>query len=265
MKPNKAFSENIFDFLLNNLDRYWVVLKDNIGFIVIILSMLGGLNQIINFLRISPTLIIYYSPKQGLLDGVLFLIFIVVSITLFLSVLLISVEISEKAHNILQWISYLTVFLICIVGIIYLGIHLNQFYLAAYLFVPIYIISHQMVHISTAKISESMIEEKAVNKDVFAVQRTSRDEKRMAFKICLIFALISFGVYYSIFYKLHIQNKGNINNYFKVEEKINHATNGNYKVTYNNGEYVFLQDQTTERCIVLGVDSITKNLWTVEN
>ena len=69
------YSENIFDFLIRDRLKYWNFFKSNYAVITILLSAIGGLNQVINLFTISPPLVTYYSPKQGLIDGVLFLLF----------------------------------------------------------------------------------------------------------------------------------------------------------------------------------------------
>ncbi|MEC5156671.1 hypothetical protein [Chryseobacterium sp. MP_3.2] len=258
MGRKSLYSENSFDFFLNDIDKYWLFLKENITLLVVFLSLLGGLNQIINLILLSPSLIIYYSPQQGLLDGVLFLFFVAIFLGILLITVLSAIRVAQNSHKWVKWLSYFLSLIFCIAGLLYLTVYLNQFYLAVYIFLPLFIISHVML----SKIEEMSEGKNSIkdHTDFFEEKRDIRDQKRQGFFLLVGFSLLSFLVYFSIFYRLNANNIVSIENNLIIERKINDNSSQKYVIVYNNGLYVFLKDEISRKIMVLDVELFTKDL-----
>lgn len=77
---------------------YIKIIKQNIPLILFFLSIIGGIGQFIRLLTLSPHLLIYFSATQIIIEGVLFLFYLISTYSIYL-----------LSRNIFDWIGNLKI------------------------------------------------------------------------------------------------------------------------------------------------------------
>lgn len=253
MKREQIYTENTFDFIIRERNNYVKFFIDYYAVVIVILSLLGGLNQIINFLFLSPSLIVFYSPKQGLLDGVLFLFFIILSTAFFLIYFFIIHYISQKLNIHTRIILYVLMFLLCGYMIIMFTFE-YMILLGLFIILPTLIINLLLLYPLTK--NDEIIERKSD----FEKRITERNLKRKKFFFPIFYIFISISAYYILVSKLNNISIKTIYNYEFITEKLNISKDFKLDVIYSNGDYIFLKDDKSNKILVLGIDILTKDL-----
>lgn len=241
-----------FDLIVANYNNYWKFTKENYGVIVVFLSIIGGLNQILNLLFISPSIIVYYSPQQGILDGVLFLTFIVLTFAIFIILSIWFYQIGRSNpwyKNYILVTAYLLIVLIPFIGIIK-NLSLLGLYFGFGLLLTISLIHH-------GEQSRDKIFQIEKHQNYAYLTSKKREENRLIFEFTLILLIISFFVFFVTMRNVIVRSN-DIYNIEVVQRKLNLEYSANYKALYNNGEYIFFKDDRTGKCIVLDSETITK-------
>ncbi|MBP0612363.1 hypothetical protein J8J42_04790 [Chryseobacterium sp. cx-311] len=251
MRQSDYLSKFIDIIILNRL-KLWKSLKENYAFIIIILSLLGGLNQIINLLSISPAMLAYYSPTHGILDGVLFLVFISFSAIIFLVSSLWFVEVSKKES--ICYKNYLTIItglFCCCFQFLFLfkGLGFVGFYWGFGLF-----ISSSLIN------SGQAVTQETENKPVTSKSNLPSITDRHLAYYYSFFVISTYAVYcITMWHYTTIASDVNYNINL-VQDKLNIRYNTEFKHIYNNGEYHFFKNMNTGEYVVMRSDIVTKDI-----
>ena len=248
-----SYPENIFDFIIRDRKRYWDFFKANYTVITIILSLIGGLNQVINLFRISPSLLVFYSPKQGLIDGILFLFFTLLLVSIFIILLTSLLRLVYRKKN---YVRYLMLFSYLSMLVIYM----------CYFFVPKFLMLQNLIIVMTLFgvmsiffVTDSSIAVKN-EKDLIDEKRSERNGNRFETGLYLIFLTSTFFTYYTTSKAVFQNNTDNIYNYKNLKNTLEINNFKDYKQVYNNGSYMFFKNFKSGEILILENVILTKDI-----
>lgn len=218
----------VFPVLLNEL-------KKDFPFYGVIIASFGGVNQAF-FLLQSPSLLSFYSIRQGIIDGALSLIFVIISLILMSVTLKISeltiTYINKKVTYILHSLSISVI----IMYILLVGWSYEKFYLLLFCILILY---------ASASIPYLDVDEESDLKNPKATLPVV--------VTLLCFALILFHVY---LYEQH-KDSSKIQNFSKMQTELS-KNNNKYVMKYFNSDYIFLYNTQTNKYKVIPVEEALK-------
>lgn len=212
---------------------------------------MGGMHQFFNILFLSPTLLQYYSPKQGLLDGIMFLLYIIICMLWFVFLYLLF-ESLQRTKNWIKWLLYLYVLFTASYFIIR---YIELFSVVAYLALTAFIMSHFMFHVDKPHLKHT--------KEPAPIS-TTRVNRQYLSLIIIVFLVYFFG-YSNLNYIFYTKNLSEVNNFNLISKSIGLQSGTQYSCRYSNGEYLFLKDLKNGGYVVLHGDIVTKDLWIKKN
>lgn len=251
MKKELVYKEKSFDILFKNLPKFWSFFKENITIISVVITIIGSFSQVLNLFLLSPSLVNYYSPTQGVLDGVLFLSFFVFVIIAYYHFLLLYFRVKRNPN--IRYINYFVImsllnwFLIGLI-ILKLGFYaLIPLFLIPGLFLPSLI--KENVPTEIIEVSKNPIEERSIESTI----------NKYFFNSAIILIILIFFAFWGIGNTIRKKEIKKIVNFELIENKLNKDRKSTYKIVYTNNEYIFLKDFESNKFIVLKSDEIIKS------
>ncbi|UFK98244.1 hypothetical protein [Kaistella faecalis] len=239
------------DSLIKILPQVWSFLKDNVTVLSIIITLVGALNQVSTLLWLNPSLVNFYSPGQGLLDGVLYLVFFLTVSLVYYWFIIIFNFLRRKA-NIDTKITFFIVTYTLLWLITTVLLKWNIPVLNLLLLLPAAILP---VIFSTGNRSE-------ISEDDESEKTTALEIHRFLFYVAIFHVITTFISFNALSTRIKIHSFDKVSNYNLIENTMNINAGSKYEVIYINNLYLFLQDTKTKRYVVVknveNLDEITK-------
>ncbi|WP_332028556.1 hypothetical protein [Kaistella sp.] len=238
-------------FMDQSVEIVWQFVKRNYGMLLIIITLLGGLIQFARLLFISPAATPYYSAKQGIIDGLLFIIFLSCIIGMATFLFISYVHLATKCSRGLRIFLGITTIVINIT-IVYLLYNIELLWFG--LFISMILLAHSMIFFSPGF---DTIDRKDLNDDKNWL--LTHPKITTAYFITMTL-FVGLGGYYDLSKELGRITSRNLVNYKTLETKLNNLGYRNFKVAYSNGEHLFLTDEK-RRCLVVDISLVTKEIF----
>lgn len=242
----KSISFTPVDIFFSEIERYLNFFVKNISFVVIIASVLGGLIQVIFLGAMSGSFTMFYSPKQGLVDGALFLLYLFCTIILYTVLFLIIVKIISKPSQ----LKLLIVFTL-LIGAILITIFYRLPYLALLLGLPAVVILLLIVSIPAQVAEETTVEEGKTEFEIFHEKIQEKKGRMLSLTLFVLYIYSSF----ILFIQIRSETVSNIVNFQRLGEKIAQETGEPITMVYVNADYIFYKSLKDGRFIVQKVDN----------
>lgn len=255
LKP--IYSENIIDTLLKNINTIWNFIKSNYALLIIIVSILGGSVQVIKFLTLAPSLIVYYSPKQGLLDGALFLVFLIFLITFFILFTFFIVYLNRLLNGTFRIILSVIIFALQLFLVYWFNTYQLQNLVFFIVFITLIIVSFCLVYSFEGDKMFVVDLNNESDDPILANKNLKRNNARINLILFLVCLFYSFSAYYDSISELNSIGVLKIYNYTKFEKELKSKTKINYEYIYSNGDFIIFGIKSKEQFVVVKSDQLT--------
>ncbi|HCN12605.1 MAG TPA: hypothetical protein DIS75_09770 [Chryseobacterium sp.] len=248
-QSKKIKTETVFSPIFKNQELILNYIIKNISFFVILISIIGGINQAIKLLLMSPSFIIFYSAKQGLIEGALFLIFVLLSYFLFYFYF---IEIFRTFTSRLKYKKYLIAlwFVVLMTWGIY-GAITNKEYIITFIFIP-FLLNFILL---LAEFNRELITEELDYEPKKEINLSLVEDIRPL----VIFLLVLLLLFYSSFFNWYTKNKEKdiffIENFVDKENDLKKIYNENYILIYSNSEYLFYKNLKNNSYRVIKIEN----------
>lgn len=242
--------KTITDFLDKNIESFGSFIRNQYGIILIAVTFLGGFVQIARLLYISPSAISYYSGKQSIIDGVLFIVFLILSLAISIFIILFILNVMQtmsKFYRIYLFIVANLTFIIVFV----LMYRLHVIWTAMFLIVPLIGITFLLF----VKEYLKYLNDKGKNiEDLRGTQKL----RWIFIMVCFIFnGLVG---YYDLSKEINSVVINKIYNYRVVESNLEDMGFNKFNVVYSNGDHVFLLNDKN-LCLIIDIGVFTKDIF----
>lgn len=242
-----------FDLIIDKLHVYLDYIVKNIGFTVIVSSVMGGLIQIIFLSLLSPSLTMFYSPKQGLVDGALFIMFLF--FTTFFYAILLKVIINQvfiekrKAFTFFLFLTLLTLFIITLI--------FRYEYISVILILPVIfpILAYYSKYQGPTEKKDQLINYK---KNSFEESYEKIKLKKANLKFVMVYVLLIYSCFIFAVQRRY-ETIYSIENFHKSGEKIAFKMNASVTLIYLNSDYAIYKNMKNGSFVVLRVDDVLAN------
>ena len=243
--------DKILEEFSHNSAKYFDYLVKNISFFVIVISLLGCTIQFINLLQLSPYYLTFYSPKQGITDGLLFIIFCIGCFIFYgfiFYIFIIKILLWGKSA---LYTYFSALLLIAVLTYVYVGVKKMEF-VGSILAIPTLL----FIMLIQSTISPEPKHEIKFNADE-EIEVNRRSDKFLK-RFLLLLVLVFYGIYVSANqYYRKFQTENNYN-FELLIEKINIKHKKKFKVLYANSDYIFLGEIASNKILIVNTDIITK-------
>lgn len=248
MSKKTIYRETAFDLFLKKLPDFWTFLRENITIISILITIVGSLNQILNLFLMSPSLVNYYSPTQGVLDGVLFLTYFLVIIITYYNFLILYYRVARSRNKVFKnYIAFVGILNMFVVGLILLN---SQFYAI----IPLILIpSFLFPTLISERNSEKIVEVQNTAHEKKIIERLIR---KFYFYSIIFLTLVIFFSFWEVGRNVRKTSINNVINYELILTNLNFGDKYDYSVAYTNSLYVFFKDRKTGKFLVLRNEEI---------
>lgn len=234
-----------------NIELVWQFVRSNYGILFIIITLLGGFIQFARIIFISPAATPYYSAKQGIIDGLLFVVFLSIIATLTGILYFVFLQIAMKSSQALRIILVIAT-LIMNITIVYLLYKIELLWFGLFIssllmFLPLVLLAPELL----------LGEEKILDDDQNWML-TNRKIK-IAYFVAM-YLIVSLSGYYDFSKEFNQLANRKIENYTALESKLHGLGYKDFNVVYSNGEYLFLSGPKN-RCLVVDVSIVTKDIF----
>lgn len=220
---------NIFPILINSI-------KKDFPFYGVIIASVGGANQAIFLLWQSPSLLSFYSIRQGIIDGALSVVFVVVSMIL----MFVTLKFSELTINhVNKKITYILHILTCSIIIIYIvlsGWSYEKLYLILFCALILY----------------------ATNSIPYLDVDEENEYKNPKLTLPVVVILLSFSlILFHVFLYHQHTDPSKIENFSKIQTELSNDGN-TYHMKYFNADYIFFYNTQSNKYKVMPLDEALK-------
>lgn len=241
MKKNKFITP--FDHFLERFPEIWNFFKDNLTFLTVLVTMVGSLNQVLTLYLLNPNLIAYFSLTQGILEGVIFLVFSVVLTALYISIT------SELLFIGIRESYYYRIYLYVICNLLAIVIAIIIFNMG-FGFIGLPLVLPLMTGAVTLLGSK---DEELIQVPVeTAKPLRKQSDRKIDFYLVVFYFIIIFGTFRYCYGKVQTATSDKILNKHITEQKVNTSIHPNdFKVIFINVDYIILQSTITESYLIL--------------
>lgn len=235
---------NINEIIIDNyliLRKFFLKLLKNYTLIIAIISLIGCSAQCLHLILISPKLVVYYSLKQGITDGLLFLIFASIAIIVNIFIVIFLINVSEKKNVYSKTIILLTNLLLFVLVFYAISNNLSSWLLL--LVVQLTICPLLLIDTFKKKTEKTteLINDKYSDKPL---------------EILLILMLIQHFFAYS-FIKFDLEQE-NLEKNYNLEIVQKQISNKDFKLIYSNLDYMIFYDSSKDHFLILKTEDSLK-------
>lgn len=247
----KEISWRLYDQIFIDLLKYSKILLNNISVIILTASLIGASIQIIFLSSLSINLIVFYSAKQGLIEGGLFLLFVIITTAFyfwFISVAIFSAKIT------LRYKIKLVIYESILVFLFFFG----KIYLTMVLFIPLVACTLFLMRaFSRSGDGETITAVETENEEKHEWEILTEKSREIRKNMMV------FGSYFLFLYLISILFlKDNQKSFYALEnvstfkKEIQIKEKQKYEFQYYNSDYIFLKNLDKQTYLVFKMDDV---------